>query len=33
MPCPDCNTPEKGERPAMGAGFIAALDRDKGEIH
>ena len=30
MPCPDCNTSHDGERPAMSADFIPAVDRDKG---
>ena len=33
MPCPDCNEPREGERPAMSADFIPAFDQDKGPIH
>jgi hypothetical protein len=33
MPCPDCNLPRAGERPAISADFIPAFDRDKGSIN
>jgi hypothetical protein len=33
MPCPDCNEPGEGERPAMSDDFIPAFDRDKGPVH
>jgi hypothetical protein len=33
MPCPDCNEPHDGERPAVGDDFVPAFDRDKGSIN
>jgi hypothetical protein len=32
MPCPDCNEPKPGKRPAMPAGFAPRMDRDKGPV-
>jgi hypothetical protein len=33
MPCPVCNVPEEGERPAMPVDFTPHYDIDKGPIH
>ena len=33
MPCPVCNVPEEGERPAMPADFTPHYDVDKGPMH
>jgi hypothetical protein len=33
MPCPVCNEPHDGERPAMGDDYVPAVDRDKGLVH
>jgi hypothetical protein len=33
MPCPVCNVPKEGERPAMLPDFTPHIDRDKGAMH
>ena len=33
MPCPVCNVPKEGERPAMPQGFTPRFDVDKGPAH